>query len=86
MLECEYMTVTNETMTFMVKILAFHTLCYTANPFPVMNTGFSLCSFSHREISVMKTGFSLCGKTTQEKPCTGPVRDCSVHTLQTQTL
>ena len=28
----------------------------TANPFPVMKTGFSLCSFSHREIPVMKTG------------------------------
>mgnify|MGYP007101769659 CR=1 FL=1 len=64
---------------------------YTANPFPVMKTGFSLCSFSHREIPVMKTGslqweqgspvmktgFSLCGKTTQGKPCNCPVRDCS---------
>jgi hypothetical protein len=30
----------------------------------------------------MKTGFSLCGKTTQGKPCSGPVRDCSVHTGQ----
>ena len=28
----------------------------------------------------MKTGFSLCGNTTQGKPCTGPVRDCSVTT------
>ena len=26
----------------------------------------------------MKTGFSLCGNNTQGKPCSGPVRDCSV--------
>ena len=32
---------------------------YTVNPFPVMKTGFSLCSFSHREIPVMKTGSLL---------------------------
>ena len=25
----------------------------------------------------MKTGFSLCENTTQGKPCSGPVRDCS---------
>ena len=55
----------------------------TANPFPVMKTGFSLWIFSRREIPamktgslqweqgspVMKTGFSLCGKTIQGKPC-----------------
>ena len=35
-----------------------------------MKTGFSLCIFS------------LCGKTTQGKPCTGPVWDCSVRTGQ----
>ena len=27
MLDCEHMTVTNETMTFMVKMLSFQTLC-----------------------------------------------------------
>ena len=27
---------------------------------------------------VMKTGFSLCGKSTQKKPCSGPVQDYSV--------
>ena len=61
---------------------------YTANPFPIMKTGFSLCSFSHREIPVMKTGFSLCGKTTQGKPCTGPVRDCSaeLHSMSMYTI
>ena len=34
----------------------------------------------------MKTGFSLCGKTTQGKPCTGPVGDCSVLTIITHDL
>ena len=29
---------------------------YTANPFPVMTTGISLCSNSHREFPVMNTG------------------------------
>ena len=62
-------------------------LTYTANPFPVMTTGISLCSNSHREIPVMntgslqweqgfpvmKTGFSLWEFTTQGKPCSGPV-------------
>ena len=48
------------------------------NPFPVLTTGISLCSNSHREIPVMKTGFSLCGKLHRENPvlalywpCTG---------------
>ena len=49
-------------------------------PIPVMKTGFSLCSFSHREKPVFITGipanensFSLCGNTTQGKPCSDPV-------------
>ena len=60
---------------------------YTANPFPVMKTGFSLCTFSHREIPVMKagslqweqgspvmkTGFSLWKKSSQGKSCSGLV-------------
>ena len=59
-----------------------------------MTTGNSLCSNSHREIPVMntgslqweqgfpvmKTGLSLWEFTTQGKPCSGPVRDCSVFT------
>ena len=63
----------------------------TTNPFPVITTGNSLCSNSHRKFlvmntgslqreqgfPVMKTGFSLWEFTTQRKPCSGPVRDCS---------
>ena len=30
----------------------------------------------------MYTGFSLCGKSTQGKPCSGPVRDCRVYNNQ----
>ena len=55
------------------------------HPGPVMKTGFSPCTFSHREKPpvysgnpVMKTGFSLCWKSTQGKPCSGPVLACSV--------
>ena len=49
-------------------------------PIPVMKTGFSLCSFSHREkpgfinsVPCNENRFSLCGKTKQGKPCSGPV-------------
>ena len=59
----------------------------TANPFPVMTTGISPCSNSHREFPVMNTGsmqseegfpvkkigFSLWEFTTQGKPCSGHV-------------
>ena len=72
-----------------MKILnqKYDALNNTANPFPVMTTGISLCSNSHREFPVMntgslqweqgfpvmKTGFSLWEFTTQGKPCSGPV-------------
>ena len=59
-------------------------------PIPVMKTGFSLCSISHREKPVFIT-WEPCienrffpvwkyytGKTLFW-PCTGPVRDCSVY-------
>jgi hypothetical protein len=55
----------------------------TANPFPVMTTGISLCINSHREIPVLNTGsrgvpcnenrFFPVRITTQGKPCSGPV-------------
>ena len=59
-----------------------YTAVFTANPFPVMTTGISLSSNSHREFPVMntgslqwergfpvmKTGFSLCGKLHRENP------------------
>ena len=37
------------------KRLCFDVELCTANPFPVMTTGISLCSNSHREIPVMNT-------------------------------
>ena len=59
----------------------------TANPFPVMTTGISLCTNSHREMPVMNTGslqreqglpvmktsFFPVRISTQGKPCSGPV-------------
>ena len=59
----------------------------TANPFPVIKTGVFPVKFSHREIPVMKTGvpamrtgvpcnenrFFPVWKTSQGKPCSGPV-------------
>ena len=64
-------------------------LWYHCKPIPVMKTGFSLCSVSHREKPVFIT-WEPCiedrlfpawkyytGKTLFW-PCTGPVRDCSV--------
>ena len=58
-------------------------------PIPVMKTGFSQCSFSHREKPVFIT-WEPCNENrffpvwknytgkTLFWPCTGPVRDCSV--------
>ena len=57
-------------------------------PIPVMKTGFSLCTFSHREKPVFVDSvpcnenrfFPLWEKYTGKTlfwPCTGPVRDCS---------
>ena len=49
---------------------------YTANPFSVMKTGFSLCSISNRENPVFITGIPANGnrffpvrKSIQRKPC-----------------
>jgi hypothetical protein len=61
-------------------------------PIPVMKTGFSLCSLSHREKPVFITwepcnenGFFPVWKNYTGKtlfwPCTGPVQDCSVTFL-----
>ena len=58
-------------------------------PIPVMKTGFSLCTFSHREKPVSiswdpcnENRFFPVGKKYTGKslfwPCTDPVRDCSV--------
>ena len=58
-------------------------------PIPVMKTGFSLCTFSHREKPVYiswdpcnENRFLPVGKKYTGKslfwPCTDPVRDCSV--------
>ena len=70
------------------SINAFFTRINTANPSPVMRTGFSLCSISIREKPVFIAGFPAnenrffpvwkyyTGKTLFW-PCTGPVRDCS---------
>ena len=46
---------------FMVSLKSLHKVylkmqLYTANPFPLMTTGISLCSNSHREFPVMNTG------------------------------
>ena len=38
-------------------IIKYHN--YTANPFPVITTGISLCSNSHREFPVMNTRFPV---------------------------
>jgi hypothetical protein len=56
-------------------------LMYTAISFPVMTTGISLCTNSHREVTVMKTGSLQWeqGFPVLKGPCPGPVRDCSVH-------
>ena len=70
-----------------VFLIQIFVLFITANPFPVMTTGISLCSNSHREIPVMntgslqwdqgfpviKTGFFLWEFTTQGKARSDPV-------------
>ena len=74
-----FMTYWNNTSSSYLPVCVF---VHTANPFPVMKTGFSLWTFSHREIPVMKTGslqweqgspvmktgFSLLGKVHRENP------------------
>ena len=67
-----------------------HQLCSGhCKPIPVMKTGFSLCTFSHREKPVSISWdpcnnyrFFPVGKKYTGKslfwPCTDPVRDCSV--------
>ena len=66
---------------------------FHCKPIPVMRTGFSLCSISNREKPVFITGIPAnenrffpvwkyyTGKTLFW-PCTGPVRDCSVLSLE----
>ena len=44
---------------YLAHLLFLDILLLTANPFPVMTTGISLCSNSHREIPVMNTGSLL---------------------------
>jgi hypothetical protein len=39
----------------------------------LITTDYTRSLFSSPGNPVMKTGFSLCGKTTQGKPCSGPV-------------
>ena len=37
-------------------VLGVVDMCHTANPFPVMTAGISLCTNSHREFPAMNTG------------------------------
>ena len=66
-------------------------------PVPVMKTGFSLCTFSHREKPVSiswdpcnENRFFPVGKKYTGKslfwPCTDPVRDCSVVLVVKETI
>ena len=73
----------------------YYLLCIHCKPIPVMKTGFSLCTFSHREKPVF-ISWDPCnenrvfpaGKSTQEKPCfhyrDGFAVWCNLHSVLLQ--
>ena len=52
----EYQMVNSPLIFDEIKDTIYLRLLHCANPFPVMITGISLCTHSHREFPVMNTG------------------------------